>query len=282
MELHLVEHIRTLRGGSQPRLMRASDGHLYVVKFQDNPQGSRVLANELLASRLAEEMGLPVPHAEIVRLSPELAEGLSFETPAGLRPVPPGLHLGSPLVLSPLQGRVYDILPHSYFAQLRNKDAFFGIFLFDLWTCNRDTRQAVYWKRSHEKKFTVSFIDHGHCFGGPGWDFKDLTTHVRCETMPPQNQVDYWCPRLASIKPTKVFRLVADIPAEWYFNDQGSLLAMIDKLLAKKDGFRKSIMGRFGRPKPCKTRRRNVDWLIQINSGLTMWALSSGMHLTRN
>jgi len=34
IELSLpVEHIRPMRGGSQPHLMRCSDGHYYVVKF---------------------------------------------------------------------------------------------------------------------------------------------------------------------------------------------------------------------------------------------------------
>ena len=47
--------------------MRADDGHFYVVKFQNNPQHLRVLANELLATRLAESVGLPVPITEIVR-----------------------------------------------------------------------------------------------------------------------------------------------------------------------------------------------------------------------
>ena len=37
--------------------MRAADGHFYVVKFQNNPQHLRVLANELLATRLAEKIG---------------------------------------------------------------------------------------------------------------------------------------------------------------------------------------------------------------------------------
>ena len=41
--------------------MRCSDDHFYVVKFRNNPQHMRVLANEMLATRLAERAGLPVP-----------------------------------------------------------------------------------------------------------------------------------------------------------------------------------------------------------------------------
>ena len=54
--------------------MRADDGHFYVVKFQNNPQHLRVLANELLATRLAESVGLPVPVTEIVEVREWLVE----------------------------------------------------------------------------------------------------------------------------------------------------------------------------------------------------------------
>ena len=43
-----TQQIRRMRGGAQSHLMLASDGHLYVVKFRNNPQHVRVLANELL------------------------------------------------------------------------------------------------------------------------------------------------------------------------------------------------------------------------------------------
>ena len=44
--LHAMEQIRCMRGGAQSHLMRCSDGRdhdlYYVVKFQNNPQHSRV------------------------------------------------------------------------------------------------------------------------------------------------------------------------------------------------------------------------------------------------
>src|SRR4030081_3163298 len=55
-----VQHVKRMRGGAQSHLMRCDDGHYYVVKFRNNPQHERVLANEFLATRLAERGGLPV------------------------------------------------------------------------------------------------------------------------------------------------------------------------------------------------------------------------------
>src|SRR5271169_5807551 len=70
-----IEYIRRMRGGAQSHLLRCSDQSYYVVKFQNNPQHLRVLANELLGTRLAARLGLPVPRVEVVEVGPELISG---------------------------------------------------------------------------------------------------------------------------------------------------------------------------------------------------------------
>ena len=70
--LQAVEHIRRMRGGAQGHLMRCSDGGYYIVKFQNNPQHLRILVNEMLGSRLAARMGLPVPRTEVVEVTRDL------------------------------------------------------------------------------------------------------------------------------------------------------------------------------------------------------------------
>ena len=62
-----IERLRPLRGGAQSHLQRASDGNCYVTKFQNNPQHIRVLANEMLATRLGLVLGLPMPKVEVNR-----------------------------------------------------------------------------------------------------------------------------------------------------------------------------------------------------------------------
>ena len=90
MPIRLTKHVRALRGGSQPHLMQADDGNLYVVKFQGNPQGTSVLINERFACKLAQFLGLPVPAAVAVQLPPEVSKELYFETPGGRQPISPG------------------------------------------------------------------------------------------------------------------------------------------------------------------------------------------------
>jgi len=71
MSIKAITHIRRLRGGSQAQLMVADDGHEYVIKFQGNPQTTRVLANEYLAARLARMIKLNVPEPAIIHVDAE-------------------------------------------------------------------------------------------------------------------------------------------------------------------------------------------------------------------
>ena len=69
-----IQHIRPLRGGAQSHLLKASDGNCYVTKFQNNPQHIRVLANEMFATRLGLQLGLPMPQVQMVEVSDWLIE----------------------------------------------------------------------------------------------------------------------------------------------------------------------------------------------------------------
>jgi hypothetical protein len=202
--------------------MQADDGNLYVVKFQGNPQGTSILANEMLAAKLAANLGLPVPTTVVVDLSPGLSEELYFETPGGRQPILPGRHLGSRLVLSSLEGRSYDSLPQRYWQFVRNPEDFVGVQLFDLWTCNCNTRQFVFWKYSQDKEYTVTFIDNGHCFGGPEWSFTPLML-PNCTLAKPSTAEAWqrWADRIATFPIRRSESFEADqIPPEWFGRDK--------------------------------------------------------------
>ncbi|MGH9412391.1 MAG: HipA family kinase [Terriglobales bacterium] len=71
------EYIRPMRGGSQAQLLSDDSGGQWVVKFLNNPQHPRVLANEWIASSLARAIGLTVPDFEIMDVSADTIEGNS-------------------------------------------------------------------------------------------------------------------------------------------------------------------------------------------------------------
>src|ERR1700744_1292483 len=142
-----------MRGGAQGHLMRCSDGHFYVVKFRNNPQHLRVLANEFLATRLAEAVGLPVPVTGVievgewvVRHTPEL----NIQLAGSALPCEPGLQFGSRFVVSPLEGQVFDYFPVEMLARVRNLQTFAGILVVDKWTGNANGRQAAFWRKMRD------------------------------------------------------------------------------------------------------------------------------------
>jgi hypothetical protein len=153
-----------MRGGAQAHLMRADDGHFYVVKFQSNPQHLRVLANELLATRLAERTGLPVPVTEIVKVDAWLIENtpeLRTDMAGFARPCKSGLQFGARYVCDPAEGQAFDYLPENMLARVRNLAAFAGMLVVDKWLGNANGRQAVFWKKTQERKYTATFIESG-------------------------------------------------------------------------------------------------------------------------
>jgi len=114
MAIRAVEHLRRLRGGAQSQLMRREDGCYYVVKFQNNPQGVRILANEMLAAKLVLALGLPVSKPEVVEVSDWLVENkpeLYIQWGVERISCASGLQFGSRFPCNPLLTRAYDFLP---------------------------------------------------------------------------------------------------------------------------------------------------------------------------
>src|SRR5579863_7676298 len=142
-----MQHLSRMRGGSQAQLMRCSDGNLYVVKFQNNPQGLRILANEMLGVKLAAKLGLPVPQGNVVSVSDELIRSstdLTIQLGRGREVCKAGLQFGSRYPGQYRKFPVFDFLPNEQLRHVSNLSDFLGMLAFDKWTCNTDGRQAIF------------------------------------------------------------------------------------------------------------------------------------------
>jgi hypothetical protein len=250
MALIAVQHVRRMSGGAQGHLMRCADGGFYVVKFQNNPQHVRVLANELLATKLAEHVGLPVPPCEVVEVgewliahTPELTIQLAGQT---IR-CQAGLQFGSRYVVDPLEGQVLDYMPETMFGRVRNLETFAGMLALDKWTCNANGRQAAFWKRSRERKYSASFIDQGYCFNAGEWSFPDSPLRG----VYPRNQVyagvrgwesiEPWLSRIESIDPQALWQIAEIVPPEWYGSASDDLEKLLEELLGRCSRVRQLI-----------------------------------------
>jgi len=165
-----------MRGGAQSHLMRCDDGAYYIVKFQNNPQGVRILANELLGTRLAARMGLPMAAAEVVEVGEELianTEELVTQLGRGHARCRAGKQFGSRYPGSPAEAAVYDFIPDETLEGVRNVTDFLGILVFDKWTCNTNGRQAIFRRPAGESHYVAQMIDQGFCFNAGEGNFPD-------------------------------------------------------------------------------------------------------------
>jgi hypothetical protein len=171
-----IQHIRRMRGGAQAHLLLCSDNHFYVVKFRNNPQHQRILANELFATRLAGWAGLPVPATEVVEVCEWLVghtPGLHIQLAHDVIKCEPGLRFGSRYVVNPHGGQVFDYIPVEMLDRVRNLETFAGMLVMDKWMGNADGRQVAFWRTLRERKYTATFIDQGYCFNAEEWTFPD-------------------------------------------------------------------------------------------------------------
>lgn len=245
-----------MRGGAQSHLMYADDGRYYIVKFQNNPQHVRVLANELLATRIAERIGLPVPITELIEVSSWLIENtpeLRIRTGSSSVPCQHGLALAIRFVIEPLEGTVFDYLPAAVLDRVRNLNDFAGMLALDKWTCNTNGRQAVFWKKTRDKKYTATFIDQGYCFNAGDWDFPDSPLRG----VYPRNEVyagvngwesfEPWLSRIENFDPRVLWEIAESVPPEWYGSSLTEMERLIEQLISRRhkvreliDSFRKS------------------------------------------
>lgn len=251
MAVTALQQIRRMRGGAQGHLMLASDGHLYVVKFQNNPQHLRVLANELLATRLAEAVGLSVPATEVVDVSEWLIENtpeLFVDLGRERKRCAAGLQFGSRYVGGLMPGQVTDYLPEEALAAVRNLNEFGGMLAFDKWTGNCNGRQAVFHKKPREKRYTAMFVDQGYCFHAGDWMFADAplrgvyARNLVYREVTGWESFEPWLGRVERFTPEALWRIAESVPPVWYGGDQREMERLGQELLARRGRIREWVV----------------------------------------
>jgi len=250
-----VQHIRRMRGGAQGQLMLGADGHVYVVKFQNNPQDIRVLANEFLASRLALAAGLTAPEVELMEVSSWLVDNtpeLEIDLGKTREKCRAGLQFGSRFVGGLMPGQVVDYLPEEQLIELRNLGEFAGILALDKWTGNANGRQAVFARKQREKRYRAVFIDYGYCFHAGEWRFEDSPlrgVYYRNDVYREINgweSFEPWLTRMETMAAETIWAAAGEIPPEWYGGDLGEMEALVEKLLMRRSRIRE-LIEEFGR-----------------------------------
>ncbi len=266
-----VEHVRRMRGGAQAQLMRCDDDAYYIVKFQNNPQHLRILANEMLATRLAARLGLIVPQVEVVEVRPEIiayTPDLVIQLGLGRTPCAAGKQFGSQFPGHPARMTVHDFLPDEQLGAVGNLSDFLGVLVFDKWTCNTNGRQAIFFRDpgghvaaadstaggdtpggSAALGYTAMMIDFGFCFNAGEWDFPDAPLrglYARHRVYGGVAGMEAFEPWLARLEKQITERVLgeeaAQIPPEWYAGDWNALERLLERLYSRRQRVRELIL----------------------------------------
>lgn len=243
-------HIRKMRGGAQAHLMKADDGHFYVVKFQNNPQHRRVLINEFIASFILKHLGICSPEIAILQVDEAFLRanpGVYLSLKNRNIAVKAGLHFGSRYPGDPSRMPVYDFLPNTMLLQVLNLHELRGMLAFDKWVCNLDYRQAIFFRArvrtgssSAKLGFVASMIDNGFAFGGTEWEFSEAPLtglHAnRAIYSDVRSIYDFepWLHKIARFPEDLLRRAFQAIPAEWLATDGHVLQQMSQRLLSRR------------------------------------------------
>lgn len=214
----LKRHLRALQGhevgSSQPQVLGDVDGDGWMVKPTNNPQGLRVLVNEVVATALAARLGGAVRPFAICDLPDELATGVLH--PDG-RPWSSGPAFGSALLDSAVP-LIPDMLH-----QAVNRDGLLAVVATDTWLLNLDSRQALSVPMPIGG-YMVFCVDFGHTIGAPTWSAADLNSRPDPVELCDRNE---WkalrargmAARLAnvveSVTDDEITELVEQVPSEW-------------------------------------------------------------------
>ena len=251
MAVTAVQAIRPMRGGAQSQLMLGADNNLWVVKFQNNPQHLRVLANELIATRIAEAVGLTVPKTDVVEVSEWLIEHSSSMTVSANRGsrtrCAAGLQFGSQFVGGLMPGQVVDYLPESQLDEVRNLAEFAGMLAVDKWTGNCNGRQAVFERKPRERRYRAVFIDQGYCFNAGEWSFPDsplrgvYPRNLAYRQVTGWKSFEPWVSRIEAFPAEALWQIAEAVPPQWYGGDTRVIEDLMETLLRRRGRVRDLI-----------------------------------------
>ena len=218
------EHIRPMRGGSQAQLFSDENGGQWVVKFLNNPQHPRVLANEWIASSLARAIGLNVPDFDIMDVPADVIErnsAMVFRHGGKTEKPVAGLAFASRVPTGDPDAPVYDYLPEAGLELVHNLTEFAGVLAVDKWLCQCDGRQVVFCRPKPRVRMRVYFIDWGFVFNAGDWNFPDSPCRgVYSRNSVYQSVTDWdafepWLSRIERFPEAALQAIMAAIPPEW-------------------------------------------------------------------
>lgn len=224
-----VSYIQPMSGGrSSPHLILFDDGHKYVVKFKNNPQGDWVVTYEYIVNSLASRLQLPIPRYKIVRVS-----GSFIEKNEKLAKI--GFKSGSQFASRFIENTVLftDLSSTLSKGQIRNVDQIAGLIVFDHWVGNsdRNPKNLLFLPTNDgSNQYEFRMIDQANCFNisttNPERKFLPLKVRKKevyrwCNTLlDSKKQLSSFVDRILEIKNEEIYDLIYSMSSDWLVNEE--------------------------------------------------------------
>jgi hypothetical protein len=217
--VELVESMK--RGYSNPQFILFSDGRKYVVKFKNNPQGTRMLVNEYIAGKLGQLLALPVVPFEVVNISDDFIKEYPI---LSKRKFTAGNQFAS-LFIDNCVHLSRDSQNEN--VKVSNRNHLAEMLVFDLWIGNTDRKENnVLLEPAEQGEYFLYMIDHGRCFSNTKWTIKtlqkmpemviDMKVHKWCTTfLQSQSEINAAIEKIMAIPEKAIHEVIKSIPDDW-------------------------------------------------------------------
>jgi hypothetical protein len=162
-------------GCTKPYYITCDDGEQYVVKFKENPESSRVLANEFVCAEIADLLELPLSAPKLINVDESFVQDFSGEISLHIGDtITSGLHFGTKKIKKTFQITTPHMLENA-----NNINCIPEIIIFDQLIGNKDRDSNggnLLYDASLNK---IVLIDHTHTFDlGPLWNAHELRRRI--------------------------------------------------------------------------------------------------------
>lgn len=219
--LTAVEYLGSVGVGvTVPRVFRADDGKIYVVKLQNNPMGTKVLVNEYIACWFGERMELCFPPSDLIQIEEQVLQKHKSLRSTGTRTI----HFASQYIPS------NKYVVRTNLSKASNKSAMAGVMLFDhmFHNIDRTKNRKNLLVRLQDSAYVLYAIDNSHLFVRGRWNNKTLEKLTEKIVVNRRRAYGWlltyfftsgdfspYTARVREIKKEDLVQLVNSIPQEW-------------------------------------------------------------------
>jgi hypothetical protein len=218
--IRLIE--RMPLGYSKPQRILFSDGNSYVVKFKNNPSGTRILVNEYISGALAQLLTLPIAPFQTVEIDQDFIH--QYESFSKYN-----FHGGTQFACLYI-----DKCKHLTFSNdisIQNREHLAGITAFDLWINNTDRKVGnVLLEPQQNDSYYMYMIDHGRIFADAKWTIKTFDKKPKIKLkqdvhkwfisqLPHKSEIQTAIEKIQTLPNEEITKTIYSIPADWDVSD---------------------------------------------------------------